>query len=55
MGTVIALFVLFVALLTALGLIHGEALLWWLLAGLALAVVLGAGWPAWLPRPAART
>ena len=45
MGTIIALLVFIVAIFTALGLLSGERLLWWLIAGLALAVILGAGWP----------
>ena len=41
----VAVTVVIVAIFTALGLLSGEHLLWWMIAGLALAVVLGAGWP----------
>jgi hypothetical protein len=50
MGFIIALIVFIVALFTALGLLSGAHLLWWLLALLALAVMLGgSGWAAILP------
>ena len=51
MGTIIALLVFIVAIFTALGLLSGEHLLWWLIAGLALAVILGAGWPPAISSP----
>lgn len=51
MGSLLALLIFIIALLTAVGVVSGEHLLWWLLAGLALAVLLGAGWPpAWWAR-----
>jgi len=45
MGSLLALLIFIIALLTALGVVSGEHLLWWLIALLALAVLLGAGWP----------
>jgi len=45
MGFILALIVLLIALGTALGLISGAHLLWWMIALLALAVLVG-GWAA---------
>lgn len=46
MGFILALLVFLVALLTALGVIAGAKLLWWLIAALALAILIGGGLPA---------
>lgn len=45
MGWIIALLVFIVALLTALGVVAGAHLLWWCIAGLALAILLGGAAP----------
>lgn len=45
MGALLALLVFLIALFTALGVVSGEHLLWWLIAGLALALMLGSAWP----------
>lgn len=51
MGALLALIVFLIAVLTALGVVSGEHLLWWLIALLALAVLIGGGWPpAWWSR-----
>ena len=51
MGSLIALVVGFLALLTALGLIPGERFLFWYIVGLAAAILLGGGWPSWAHLP----
>jgi hypothetical protein len=51
LSTILALLVLLVALGTALGLVAGAHLLWWLIAALALAFLLNGYWPLpWPPR-----
>jgi hypothetical protein len=46
MSSIVALVVLVISLLVALGLTPaGASLLWWLLAALAFAVVIGEAWP----------
>jgi hypothetical protein len=46
---ILALIVLLVSAATALGLVAGEHLLWWLIAGLALAGLLSGWTPAFWP------
>lgn len=45
MGAILALVVFLIALFTALGVVNGAHLLWWLIAALAAAIMLGAVLP----------